>query len=84
MSDPIVCPKCTRELTGAIEIVPRQVGNFVYLVTKETSDCNWRKCRGCKTALCKNCDDEQQLFCCEEGRIVARERAGTTPVQEGI
>ena len=75
MNKPIFCQECKRELTGAVEIVSTEVGNYVYLVTKETADCNWRRCRGCKTILCKRCDDEQRFYCCDEGRIVARERA---------
>lgn len=76
------CPRCNRELTGAIELVSATVGNYVYIVTKETPDCNWRRCRGCKLVLCKQCDDAQPSYCCEEGRIVARERAGSVLHQQ--
>ena len=76
MSNSIFCPECKRELTGAIDLTFSDVGEYTYLVEQETLDCNWRRCRGCKTVLCKKCDDEQRFFCCDEGRIVARERAG--------
>ena len=82
MDNPIFCPKCKRELTGAIELVSTTVGNFIYVVSQETADCNWRRCRGCRTVLCKICDDEQREYCCDEGRIVARERAGVAPTQQ--
>jgi hypothetical protein len=76
MSNSFFCPECKRELTGALEMMFSDVGQHTYLVTQETSDCNWRRCRGCKAVLCKKCDDDQRLYCCDEGRIVARERAG--------
>lgn len=82
MSNPVFCPKCERELTGAIEMVSTTVGNFVYIVPRETGDCNWRKCRGCKNVVCKKCDDDQMEYCCEEGRIVARERAGAALIRQ--
>lgn len=75
MSNLFFCPQCKRDLIGAIEIMFTDVGNYSYLVTQETSDCNWRQCRGCKSVLCKVCDDAHSLFCCQEGRIVSRERA---------
>lgn len=77
MFNPSFCPQCKKDLTGAIEKVSTTVGNFVYLVSRETADCNWRQCGGCKNVVCKSCDDEQPLYCCDEGRIVARERAAT-------
>ena len=76
MSNPFFCPQCKRELTGAIDLTFSDVGEYTYLVSRETSDCDWRRCRGCKAVLCKKCDDERMFFCCDEGRIVARERAG--------
>lgn len=82
MSNPFFCRECKRELTGAIEMMFSDVGKHTYLVTKETSDCNWRRCRGCKTVLCKQCDDDQRLYCCDEGRIVSRERATATITAE--
>lgn len=82
MGNTMYCPMCNTELTGAIELVSATVGNYVYIVTKETPNCNWRRCRGCKLVLCKPCDDAQPSFCCEEGRIVARERAGSVLHQQ--
>ena len=80
MSNSFFCPQCKRELTGALEMTFSDVGQHTYLVTQDTSDCNWRRCRGCKTVLCKQCDDDQRLYC-DEGRIVARERAGAALAQ---
>ncbi len=69
------CRKCGKELTGAIESAFVTEGEFVHIVPRETSDCNWRRCKGCKNILCKKCDDAERLYCCDEGRIVSRERA---------
>jgi hypothetical protein len=82
MSETSFCPKCKRELTGALDLVFTDVGSYSYLVSRETTDCNWRQCRGCKMVLCKRCDDEQSRYCCSEGRIVARERAGAALTQQ--
>ena len=82
MINQIFCRQCKSELKGAIELVSTEVGNYVYLVTRETADCNWIRCRGCKTILCKKCDGEQPAYCCDEGRIVARERAGAALMQQ--
>ena len=75
MSDNCQCQLCGRELKGAIELTSTEVDKFVYIVSRETADCNWNRCRGCKTILCKTCDRERPFFCCDEGRIVSRERA---------
>ena len=76
MTESSFCPECKKELTGALDLTFTDEGNYSYLVSQETTDCNWRRCRGCKMVLCKQCDDEQRRYCCNEGRIVARERAG--------
>lgn len=75
MSDNCQCQLCGRELKGAIELKSTDVDDFVYIVSCDTPDCNWSRCRGCKTILCKKCDRERPYYCCEEGRIVSRERA---------
>lgn len=82
MSNPLFCPKCKKGLTGAIEMVSTTIGNFVYIVPRETNECNWRRCKGCKNVVCKKCDDQQRLYCCDEGRIVARERAAAALNQQ--
>lgn len=69
------CRACGKELTGAIETTLVPQGEFVEIVSRETGDCNWRLCKGCKNVLCKKCYSEQRDYCCEEGRIVDRERA---------
>jgi hypothetical protein len=75
MGDEFFCRLCKRELTGALDVTFSDVGEYTYLVQLETSDCNWRRCNGCKLVLCKKCDDEQLFSCCAEGRIVTTERA---------
>ena len=69
------CPKCGRELTGAIDKTTTNDGRYVYLVQKETSDCNWVNCPGCKQVMCKTCYQNRPRYCCSEGRIIDRERA---------
>lgn len=75
MADEVFCPMCKRELTGVLIVTESVVDKFVYTVQDETADCNWRQCQGCLSILCKACDDAQRYYCCEEGFILARERA---------
>ncbi len=77
MTDVSICRVCKRELVGDVGNTLITIGNFVYLVTRDTSHCNWRRCKGCKDVLCKSCYDAQNQFCCDEDRIVCRERAQT-------
>lgn len=74
MSDNCLCQLCGRDLKGAIEMKFSDDNRFVYLISQETPDCNWSRCQGCKTILCKKCDNDRPYYCCEEGRIVSRER----------
>jgi hypothetical protein len=69
------CPSCGTELTGAIESTFAKDGAFVVIISQETSDCNWTRCKGCGSTLCKSCHREQPNYCCDEDRIVDRERA---------
>lgn len=69
------CPICGCGLLGSIENVWIDIGIYTCLVTRDSPDCNWRRCKGCKGILCKNCYAGQHTFCCEEDRIVWRERA---------
>lgn len=69
------CRACGKELTGAIETTLVNQGEFVEIVFRETLDCNWQQCKGCKKILCKHCYAAERKYCCEEGRIVSRERA---------
>lgn len=75
MADEVFCPKCKRELIGALIVTDSVVDEYVYVVHHETPDCNWRLCRGCHEILCKACDDAQRTYCCDEGFILSRERA---------
>jgi len=69
------CPKCGRNLTGAIEKTTTNDGTYVFIVQRETSDCNWTVCNGCKQVMCKSCRADRPRHCCLEGRIVDEERA---------
>ena len=84
MADEYFCRLCKTVLIGALELCESIVGNHVYLVYQDTSDCNWRRCKGCKNVLCKKCDDDELLFCCDEGRIVSRERAAAALTQSKL
>lgn len=75
MADEVICRECKRELTGVLIVTDSVVDKYVYTVYEETTDCNWRLCRGCKSIVCKACDDSLRHYCCDEGFIVSRERA---------
>lgn len=70
-----VCRNCGKELTGAIETMFAIVNKYVFIVQRETDDCNWTKCTGCRRVVCKRCRSRQQKYCCIEGRIIDHERA---------
>ncbi len=76
------CRVCKKNLVGDVGKILIDIGNFVYLVTRETSHCNWRRCKGCKDVLCKSCYAEQYTYCCDEDRIICRERAQVIADQE--
>ena len=49
------CPKCSKELTGAIETSAAVVGGIQMVVMRETPDRNWIICDGCNQTVCKSC-----------------------------
>ena len=75
MSEPMSCPNCGCRLIGSIETVWVDRGKFTCLVTRASPDCNWQRCWGCKDVICRTCYADRQTFCCDEDRIVWRERA---------
>lgn len=75
MSENINCPRCGEQLTGVVEVTSAIEGNYVFVVQRETEDCNWVKCMGCRKVYCKECRRDLRQYCCNEGRIVDRERA---------
>ena len=75
MHTTVYCCVCKQELTGAVERTLAREGNFVVIISQETSDCNWIECKGCKNIICKRCYAVQPLYCCSVDRIIASERA---------
>jgi hypothetical protein len=75
MFEKSLCQRCGRELTGVIVSTFARDGAFVVIVEQETSDCNWVRCKGCGQVLCKQCQQAQPKYCCDEDRILTRERA---------
>ena len=75
MSEQPCCRLCGKQLTGAIENAIANNGKYVFVVMRETSDCNWVKCPGCKQVACKTCYRNNPKYCCYQGRIIDRERA---------
>jgi hypothetical protein len=49
------CPKCQKELVGAIEVSSGNVGGIGVVVMQETSDRNWILCDSCNQTICKSC-----------------------------
>ena len=80
----VTCRTCGKELTGAIESTFARDGEFVEIVSRETFDCNWRFCQGCNVVRCKKCYAEQREYCCEEGRVVDRERAQSALTRQDL
>ena len=71
----IHCRVCDKKLTGSKENEFLTVGKFVHLVTRDSADCNWRRCHTCKDIICKRCYKEQLIYCCEADYVAGRERA---------
>lgn len=82
MSDNTNCRGCGRLLTGVVEVTTAVEGNYVFIVQRETSDCNWTKCMGCRKVICKECRRDRPEYCCHEGRIIDRERARAKPAPD--
>ena len=82
MADQFFCRECKRELIGVLVVEESVVDKYVYTVHHETTDCNWRRCRGCRDIVCKACDDAQRYYCCDEGFILSRERASAALTAE--
>ncbi len=49
------CPKCSRELLGAIETSSAEVSGIQFVVIRETTDRNWIACDACNQTICKAC-----------------------------
>lgn len=75
MFEKVDCRRCGAELNGALESTVVMSGKYVFVTVRETTDCNWTRCPGCRQILCKKCYADLPNYCCEEGRIVDRERA---------
>lgn len=69
------CRACGIRLTGSKQSELLEVGAFVNLVTRDSDDCNWRRCHTCKDTLCYECYQRQLNYCCEGDYIAQRERA---------
>lgn len=71
----MVCPSCSQELTGAIEIIATADRRETLSVHTETSDCNWTSCTGCGSVMCKTCRRDRSEVCCSIWRRVDEEMA---------
>jgi hypothetical protein len=49
------CPKCSKQLVGAIEVNSAVIGGISMIVMEETPDRNWILCDFCNQTICKNC-----------------------------
>lgn len=71
----VYCRACGVRLSGSKRNELLEVGAFVYLVTYDSNDCNWRRCHSCKDTICHKCYQGQLNYCCEGDYIAQRERA---------
>ena len=71
----VYCRLCRSPLTGSKQNEFLTLGRFVYLITRDSADCNWHRCPTCKDILCKGCYRDQGKFRCEGDYIANRERA---------
>jgi hypothetical protein len=60
MSQTETCPGCGRELRGVIESTVKEIGQMVFVISKETPDCNWTRCKFCRKVMCKTCFQAEQ------------------------
>ena len=73
MEQTVRCLLCHRELEGAIEVVTVSIGRINVIRLRETSDCNWTRCKTCKRVICKNCYQGRPISCCETAFSTRRE-----------
>ena len=77
------CRRCGCGLAGTVGRRFVTIGIYCFLVSSDSPDCNWRQCRGCGDILCKHCYAADNNFCCDEDRIVWRERAQAIADRKG-
>lgn len=65
MEQIVNCFLCHRELEGVIEVITVSIGRRNTIRFRETSDCNWTRCKTCKRVICKSCFRGIPISCCE-------------------
>lgn len=65
MEQIVICFLCHKELEGAIEVTTVSIGRISINRLRETSDCNWTRCKTCKRVICKSCFRGRPISCCE-------------------
>lgn len=73
MAQTQTCFLCQRELEGAIEVVTVKIGRLPLACFRETTDCNWTRCKTCGRPICKPCSRGKPSFCCESAFSIRRE-----------
>lgn len=49
------CPKCHKQLVGAVEVNSTVISGISIVVMEETTDRNWILCDFCNKTICKSC-----------------------------
>lgn len=69
------CWRCLKQLIGTTRNDYLAIGIFEFPVIRDSTDCNWRQCKGCGEIVCKSCYANRHEYCCNNDRIACRERA---------
>lgn len=73
MEETLTCFLCHTELEGVIEVITVKIGRLPMSRFRESSDCNWARCRTCNRSICKNCYRGRPISCCETAFGIRRQ-----------
>jgi hypothetical protein len=79
------CPKCSKPLEGAVEVIRFTHRGLPLLLLRETPDRNWIRCKGCGKNRCKQCcrypDSGYCNRCVDYLKQVASQGMETVPIK---
>lgn len=73
MEETLRCILCDKELEGVIEVITVKIGRLPLSRFRESSDCNWTRCKTCNRSICKSCYRGRPISCCETAFGIRRE-----------
>jgi hypothetical protein len=73
MEENLRCLLCDKELEGVVEVITVRIGRLPLSRFRESSDCNWARCKTCNRSICKRCYRGRPISCCETAFSIRRQ-----------